>query len=85
MQLIKLTNPTGTEIGTGNTALAANSVTYSGFSQGAVRTDANGQITHFRVTNGEGFREVSTALVEVGILADNGRFCVHLTSRHGRT
>ena len=85
MQLIKITNNTNTAVGTNANQVRANGVTYSGFSQGAVQTDTNGQITHYRLTNGSAYLAVGTLVVEVGLLADNGRFCVQLTSRQGRT
>ena len=85
MQLIKVTNNTNTAVGTGVTQVPANSTYYSGFSQGAVITNLDGQITHYRFTNGQTPAAVGSLLVEVGLLADNGRFCVQLTTRHGRT
>ena len=81
MQLIKVTTAA-----TGQFGIAANSVGYFGFSQGALQTTADGQINALRVTNQGNPVALSAGVrVEVGLLADNGRFCVQLTRRHGRT
>ena len=83
MQLIKITNPTAATV----SGVPANTSRYLGFSQGAIQTDTDGMITGWRQTNqgADTFTAVGALRVEVGLLADNGRFCVQLTSRQGRT
>ena len=80
--LIKITNDNAaTQFG-----VTSGGVGYTDFATALIETNSSGQITRFR----PGYETAVVALpsgvtLEVGRLADNGRFSVHLSSNYGRT
>ena len=80
--LIKITNGNAaTQFG-----VTSDGVGYTDFATALTETNSSGQITRFRPGYETAVVTLPTGVtVEVGRLADNGRFSVHLSSRHGRT
>ena len=84
-QLLKLTNSSNTNNTIQGATVVPGGSYYVQLGQARVVTDASGMITNFALTNGNTVIATTDWVVETGLLVDNGRFCVHLTSRHGRT
>ena len=80
--LIKITNGNAaTQFG-----IPTGQVGYTDFSTAIVETNRDGQIERLRPGYETALAVLPTGVtVEVGRLLDNGRFSVHLSSRHPRT